>query len=136
MVAGSKGKSGSNVDCYVGVGELNNNSDSLADYCRLVGGVNDKSRSIGWSFGGGGLGVETSKKRRKIKPKGGESQRKSRRVVGDDVVNEKIHATMPKSLISLLLKGGHGDQKRVDCNMHEKEWEYFPSKNEKTTGNR
>ena len=79
---GSNGESGTNVDCYVGVGGPDSNSDSLVDCCGLVAEVNCKTRSIGWLLlgGGGGLGeevarknyisVETFKKRRIINPGG------------------------------------------------------------------
>ena len=50
---GSNGESGTNVDCYVGVGGPDSNSDSLVDCCGLVGGVNVKAKSIGWLLEGG-----------------------------------------------------------------------------------
>ena len=78
------------------------------------------------------LNVVTSIKRRKIKPKGRESERKSRRVVRDDIVAEEIPKPMSQSLRSLILKGGHGDQKiRAGCNLQGKDWDYFPNKKEK-----
>ena len=49
--------------------------------------------------------VETSEKRRNIKAKGrGVTKNKSRRVVGDDAVNE-ILEILTKSLRQLLMKG-------------------------------
>ena len=49
--------------------------------------------------------VETSEKRRNIKVKGrGVAKKKSRRVVGDDAVNE-ILEILTKSLRQLLMKG-------------------------------
>ena len=45
---------------------------------------------------------------------------KSRRVVGDGVVNE-IPVTTSRNLRSLIMKGGSGDLTT--------DWDYFPSKN-------
>ena len=53
--------------------------------------------------------------------------------MGDDVVAAEIPKIISQSLISLLMKGGHGGKKRVDCNTHKKDWEYFPSGKMTTT---
>ena len=118
----------------MGVGGHDINSDSVVDWCALVGGINVKAKSIGWLLGGG-LGElkevgrtnyhsgEIRKKRRKLKPKGGEAKRKSRRVVGECVVNE-ILETLSKSLRNFLMKGGRGGLIQEGLTT---EWNYFPS---------
>ena len=86
--------------------ELNSNSDSQIGCCGLVRGVNNMSRSHGRLLGRE-LGVlcrevapkndpsvETYIKRRKIEPRGRESERKSRRVVGYYEVVEEIPETI------------------------------------------
>ena len=54
---------------------------------------------------------------------GGVAKRKSRRVVGDDVVIE-IPKTVSKSLRQLLMKGGQGGLIKEGLTT---EWDYFPS---------
>ena len=81
--------------------------------------------------------VETFKKRRRIKQRGGGvggvAKRKSRRVVGDDVVKE-IPKIVTKSLRQLLMKGGPGGEIKEGLTT---EWDYFPREyNKMTTGNR
>ena len=69
--------------------------------------------------------VDTSAKmRRKIKPKGLESTRRSDRQLGEDVVVDKIDFGVTSRSLKGLRKGGRGGQIRP-CDA--KEWNYFPS---------
>ena len=69
--------------------------------------------------------VDTSAKmRRKIKPKGVESTRRSDRQLGEDVVVEKIDFGVTSRSLQGLRKGGYGGRIR-SCD--DTEWNYFPS---------
>ena len=69
--------------------------------------------------------VDTSAKiKRKIKPKGVQSTRRSDRQLGEDVVIENIDFGVTSRSLQALRKGGGGGQIRP-CDV--KEWNYFPS---------
>jgi len=69
--------------------------------------------------------VDTSAKmRRKIKPKGLESTRRSDRQLGEDIVADKIDFGVTSRSLQALRKGGYGGRIR-SCD--DTEWNYFPS---------
>ena len=81
------------------------------------------SRPNGWLFGVGGLEetdvapknyhvVETSLKRRNIKPKGGIIESKSRRISGLDIVALDIPRDSTSKELKLLQLGGRGARPR------------------------
>ena len=67
--------------------------------------------------------IETSKKQRKIKPKGGIAERKSRRTSGQNIValDNKFDSTSKE--LKLLQMGGHGGRPRGEIS----EWDHFPT---------
>ena len=64
------------------------------------------------------------KMKRKIKPRGVESTRRSDIQLGEDIVIEKIEFGVKSRSLKALRKGGNGGRIR-SCD--EKEWNYFPS---------
>ena len=88
----------------------------------------------GWLLGVGGLVesevvpknypvVVTSLKRRKIKPKGGIAERKSRRRSGMDIVALDILRDSTSKELKLLQLGGRGGRSRGEIS----EWDHFPT---------